>query len=243
MRHGTSVVLALLAVCGPASAFVLGGGNRATDCSIVFAGVDQNVGTSGVVCADGDPSCDADGVADGTCRFGVSLCTHVTAPGCGSVELSTIRVAGIALPSPPLPSATPGCGTPLDVTVSAGTAQGTTLLAHTGSSLKDVDYLNLCCVSTPKPYAAALCALSIDLRDSGCRAAQISSKLRAGLKRARAYAAQAAEHPNHAKRLVAKAVKALDGMKTISRKIAKQDECGDALALMLTHAQGALARP
>ena len=79
--------------------------------------------------------------------------------------------------------------------------------------------------------------------DSGCGSAQIPKSFRAGLRRAHTLAVQASANPHRAKKLAAKAVRVLNDLKVTARKIAKQDECGDALGLMLTHAQDALARP
>jgi hypothetical protein len=242
-RRALLAALCLLASTGPATAVVVGGGNPETDCSVAFTGVDQNVGTSGVLCTDGDPACDADGEANGVCRFTVSLCTHVKARSCGAVDLTAVSVAGRSLPLPPLPSTAPGCGAPVEVQVEVGKPSETTLLAHAGANLRDVDYLNLCCVAQPAPYAAAACALHLALSASGCRAALLPKALRIGLARARALAARAARRPRRGRAAAAKAVDVLDGLTTIAHRIARRDECGDALGLMLSHARWALAHP
>jgi hypothetical protein len=93
-------------------------------------------------------------------------------------------VGGPPLPPPPLPSDVAGCGAPLVVSVPVGKTKAATVLARAGSSLGDVDYLDLCCVREPKPYAAALCALGVDLNDAGCHA-RIPKSFRKGLARAR----------------------------------------------------------
>ena len=243
MRRGFVLALWLAIGAAPAGAVVVGGGNPDTDCSVAYDGVDQTVGTSGVVCVDGDPSCDADGVANGSCDFAVRLCTHAKARGCSSVDLTAISVAGTSLPLPPLPSTDAGCGDPVDVKVEVGKNAESTLLAHDGSSLRDVDYLNLCCVATAAPYDGALCALRLALPASGCRAKQIPKALRAGIARARGLAEKAARNPSKGKKPAAKAVDVLYDMTTLSRKIARKDPCGDALGLMLSHARYALAHP
>ena len=243
MRRVFLAVACLLAATVPAGAYVVGGGNPDTDCSVAYDGVDQNVGTSGVVCVDGDPACDADGAANGSCRFAVRLCTHVKARGCSAVDLTAIAVGGTSLPLPPLPSNDAGCGTTVDVKVGVGKAEGSTLLAHDGSDLRDVDYLNLCCVDRAAPYDGAVCTLGTALGASGCRAKLLTRKLRAGVARARNLAAKAARDPQHGAKAAAKAIDVLYDMTTIARKIAKTDQCGDALGLMLSHARFALAHP
>src|SRR5207237_5329489 len=135
-----------LTLLGPATAlhaFVLGGGLPDKDCRVAFGGVDATDGESGVVCTDGDPACDTDGVADGSCRFDVSLCTGVAVPGCTPEPISSITVAGLPLALPPLPSTAGACGAQLEVVVPAGAASGVTAIARSGGALKDVDYLDL----------------------------------------------------------------------------------------------------
>src|SRR3989442_3856121 len=105
-------------------AFVLGGGNADKDCRVAFGGVDATDGESGVVCTDGDPACDTDGVADGSCRFDVSLCTGVAVPGCTPEPISSITVAGLPLALPPLPSTAGAFCARLDVVVPAGAPPG-----------------------------------------------------------------------------------------------------------------------
>src|SRR5262249_35095722 len=54
-----------------------GGGPAASDCAVEFGGITA----ASITCADGDPSCDTDGQADGACTFGLQGCINV-APGC-----------------------------------------------------------------------------------------------------------------------------------------------------------------
>ena len=75
----------LLATVRTGRAEVLGGGLVRTDCRTVFRGVTATNVNSGVVCSDGDPECDRDGVADGTCHFDVRLCTGNSGDGCETV--------------------------------------------------------------------------------------------------------------------------------------------------------------
>ncbi len=61
-----------------------GGGPRRTDCLTVFdvQAASRIVGRR-LVCRDGDPDCDTDGVVNGRCVFSVGLCVnHTATPGC-----------------------------------------------------------------------------------------------------------------------------------------------------------------
>src|SRR5437660_1036394 len=158
-----AVMLCLLsATATRVDAFVLGGGNADKDCRVAFGGVDTTDGESGVVCSDGDPACDVDGVADGTCRFAPSLCTGVPVEGCTPIPIESIDVAGLPLAPPALPGKAGACGATLDVAVSAGGAVGVTAIARSEGALRDVDYLNLCCRTAAGPFDAARCALAVD---------------------------------------------------------------------------------
>ncbi|MDG2010890.1 MAG: hypothetical protein P8K76_14045 [Candidatus Binatia bacterium] len=54
-----------------------GGGPRSTDCLAVFQvpAADAIVGKR-LVCTDGDPTCDSDGVVNGQCAFSVGICSN-----------------------------------------------------------------------------------------------------------------------------------------------------------------------
>src|SRR6185436_17898897 len=82
---GAAVVALAFAV--PASAAcpgacpVPGGGPKRTDCYVQFGGLAPNLPAAKprrVRCADGDPTCDTDGVVNGACRFVVSACLNTT---------------------------------------------------------------------------------------------------------------------------------------------------------------------
>jgi hypothetical protein len=65
----------------PSSALIIGGGGSAsTDCLAVFQ-VSDGVPLKGrkIKCVDGDPSCDADGVINGSCQIPVAVCANSTA--------------------------------------------------------------------------------------------------------------------------------------------------------------------
>src|SRR5262249_7683307 len=170
MRAVAVAIVLLLATAHGGRAEVQGGGLTDTDCRMVFRGVTATNERSGVVCTDGDPTCDADGVADGTCSFGVRLCTGTSSSSCDTTPLSSANTAGLHLQPPHLPPASDGtCGPTLSVTVPEGSTASATVLALDGSSLRDVDYLNLCCIAgDPTPLDAARCAVGISLRASGC---------------------------------------------------------------------------
>ena len=227
----------LLATLRAGRAEVLGGGMTGTDCRMVFRGVTATDLNSGVVCADGDPACDRDGVADGTCHFDVKLCMGNSTSSCDTVPLSQANVAGLRLPPPQLPAADGTCGRALDVSVPSGSTAGATVLARDDSSLRDVDYLNLCCVSgVPTPLDAARCAVTVDLRASGCPAAKISRRARLLFGRAREAVAAFAADPSRPQAL-GRALKKLAVVRSAAQRLAKRDQCGDALGLMMTYAQ------
>jgi hypothetical protein len=125
VSHGPSrrvavCVLGHLLACS-AAAIVPGGGPAAIDCAVVFDGVTATRGRTLVSCHDGDPACDADGVADGACTFGVNLCVLASAPaGCAATAvasidppaalLATSDVVRTALVPPATPASAPACG-------------------------------------------------------------------------------------------------------------------------------------
>ena len=233
VQHRLVLVILLLAVASRASAVVLGGGLADTDCTVGFDGVSATDGESGLVCTDGDPACDADGMADGSCHFDIRVCTRLTAAGCTPRDVSSITVAGLSLAEPPL-SGSAACGASDSIDVPVGSAAGATLIARDGGALKDVDYLNVCCRSAAAPFDAAGCALMVEPSVAGC-ARTIPHAFVTSLANARDLVAQASAHPGAAKP-VKRAVRALRRMRSVARRIAKSDPCGDALGLVATHA-------
>src|SRR5262249_42078990 len=97
---GVAIVLGVLSV-HPARA-------ATGDCLVAWR-VAGGAGPS-VACRDGDVGCDADGVADRACTFGVALCVNVA--GCAPGGIPEIRVRGsgaasimaavVALGAPPV---------------------------------------------------------------------------------------------------------------------------------------------
>jgi hypothetical protein len=72
-----------------------GGGKAATDCLVEYGGLPGPEGTRAVLCTDGDPLCDSDGIANGSCRFLVSVCLGVSDPRlsrCTPEEVATFRI-------------------------------------------------------------------------------------------------------------------------------------------------------
>lgn len=232
MRLALAAAL-LCCTTGRALAVVLGGGLASADCRIAFEDVDATSGASGVVCTDGDPTCDRDGVADGQCHFAVRLCTGLTTPACDPSTLTGLGIAGLALPEPPLPSEDGACGAAADVVVPVGTASGATVLARGGGELRDVDYLNLCCRSGAGLFDAARCAVAIDPAVSGCT---VPRRVRRQL----AAAERLIGGAEPSVRAVRRARKKLRAIQRQARRIADRDACGNALGLVASHADEAL---
>jgi len=231
----TASALAIVVFCLRVDAFVLGGGSADKDCRVAFGGVEATDGDSGVLCTDGDPACDADGVADGSCRFAPSLCIGVPVEGCTPIVIESIELTGLSLVPPELPSQPGACGAPLDVAVPVGSAAGVTVVARSGGALRDIDYLNLCCRTGAAPFDAARCALAIDPAIAGCtRPLPAAAVKKFG--RARAAILRAAADPRRAKREVRRANRSLDAVRRIARRLADTDACGDALGLVVSHA-------
>jgi hypothetical protein len=96
----------------PVTLIVPGGGSTTTDCiaewTVVARPVEPPPITS-VACVDGDPACDADGIANDRCVFTVGLCLGGTDP-----RLNCPAAAGIA--SYVLQSPQPTASNPIDAT-------------------------------------------------------------------------------------------------------------------------------
>lgn len=104
-RSQTRRALALLVVLvsvpaaaepGPFARFRGGGSNR-TDCMLVteVAGVAAQPRARTTVCTDGDPACDADGVANNACLFSVRICLDAAdQSGCTPEPISHVTLAG-----------------------------------------------------------------------------------------------------------------------------------------------------
>jgi hypothetical protein len=227
----------LLATLQVGRAEVLGGGLARSDCRMVFGGVTATNGRSGVVCTDGDPACDDDGVADGTCRFAVNVCTGRPTPACDTASFSAISVAGLRLEPPRVPAPDGTCGRKLGVEVPSGTAAGATALALDGTALRDVDYLDLCCVAgVPTPLDAARCAVETALRVSGCPASKIARGARLAFTRAHELVTEFGRNPVRPQ-VLARALRKLVVVRRAAQRLAKHNDCGDALGLVVSYAQ------
>jgi hypothetical protein len=231
--------LLVLLIALPARAFVLGGGDADKDCRLAFDGADATAGASGVVCVDGDPTCDADGVQDGFCRFDVRVCAGVSEPGCDPVQIDRIEVGGELLAPPAVPTTVGECGGRSSLQIPAdGTATATTLRGYRNGDLAEVDYLNLCCVAEAGPLAAAACSVAFDPEASACA---LPLKALHKVERAVTLVGQANDFRAVAPKYLRKAGKQMRKLRNLGQKIASHDDCGFALALMATHAAETIA--
>ncbi len=110
--------VATLVAATTAPAFVAGGGPARTDCiaawQVTGPDVVANRGRTGVDCQDGDPSCDVDGAVDGTCTFGVSVCTDaVEVAGCTAEPVTDLafnrRTIRLGFATPVFATGEPAC--------------------------------------------------------------------------------------------------------------------------------------
>jgi hypothetical protein len=155
--------LIALAVASPVAALVPGGGPPSSDCvsawQVTTADVAANRGPTGVDCQDGDPACDADGEANGTCTFGVSVCTaSVAVKGCTPDGVSAFtfsrKATKLGVTGPAVPTTEPVCGPATLIPVALKkTPQGfrqsrTVVLASTATTEhgRDRDTVRLRCV-------------------------------------------------------------------------------------------------
>jgi len=231
-------LLVLVAVLGPGAvshAVVLGGGAADKDCRVAFEGVDATAGASGVVCVDGDAACDGDGAVNGACLFAPSLCVGVALADCNPVALDRLEQGGAVLGPPEFPAEDGACGTPAALVVAADTALATTVRAYLGQELREVDYLNLCCVTAPGPFDAAACAAAVDLAASGCTT--VPSRAVRKLEKARERIAQAEAAPDTARKPLRKAAKLAGKVRATGQKVARRNDCGFSLGLIGNHAQ------
>jgi hypothetical protein len=88
---------ALLLLCAlPAGALIVGGGGGvATDCLTVFDAPAnyRPEKPRNVLCTDGDPTCDGDGIVNGVCEFPVAVCANSTFdPRCVYFGVASVAV-------------------------------------------------------------------------------------------------------------------------------------------------------
>jgi hypothetical protein len=159
-----AVVLAIgrMAVAQTCPPDCVGGGrNPSADCLVEFGGLQATDET----CFDGNPSCDSDGMVDGVCTLGLSVCLNVAGdaacvPG-GMTKLPSVRPArsatarllstAIATLDPSQAGCTaPGLAVPLTTSLK-GVKQTVARVTITGGSGKDRDRnpLRLTCQASP----------------------------------------------------------------------------------------------
>lgn len=95
-----------------------GTGNPASECFVATEGL-AATGDGRAVCVDGDPSCDADGAADGACTFRFRVCIAEVEAGCqvSSITAVKARPASLHVALPAVPASSPTCGADTDVVV------------------------------------------------------------------------------------------------------------------------------
>jgi hypothetical protein len=173
------------------------------------------------------------------------VCTGTPTGACTTTPFSAITMAGLGLIPPSVPAPDGTCGPPLAAAVPVGTSAGATARARDAASLRDVDYLDLCCVSsTATPLDAARCAVAVALPVSGCPARKIPLRARTAFMRARALVDAFADAPAQ-RRGLDRALGRLAVVRRAGQHLAKHDECGDALGLVASYAEDAVsaARP
>jgi hypothetical protein len=177
-----------------------GGGPAASDCLIQWSGVPS----LNLSCSDGDPSCDTDGQAQGTCTFGLQACINVPAGTCTPIALagppsvtpSNSAVAqalggALAALDPTAAGCTaPGLAVPVKVSL-AGLKPGRARLAVTAvaSGKRDRDRLKLICLPGASPSFSGVVQAIFTSR---CTTQGCHDSFRAGdmnLEAGRAYAA------------------------------------------------------
>ncbi len=102
MRHAfTILMLATIALSAATAGAVVvpGGGSKSSDCMSVFDAPGANSppapkAARNIDCIDGDPDCDADGIANAKCSFPVQVCLDSTlVPGCTPDRVDSLSVA------------------------------------------------------------------------------------------------------------------------------------------------------
>jgi hypothetical protein len=188
------VVLSILALASTGAAQTgtfarfLGGGPRATDCMLV-TDVAGAAGRGAARCTDGDPSCDADGVADGTCRFAVRVCLDAVDPArprCHAdvVTKVTASDAGLsaALDALSMPISLPDtCTTVAAVPVPVSGRRGrlaVSLSAAMASGHRDRDRVVFVCRRPPPPPSFA--TVQRKILDQSCSTFSCHGAARAG---------------------------------------------------------------
>jgi len=158
-RAPASVLILALAVGSgsPAAGSLVSTDRGRNDCWVTF-----DVEGGRAHCRDGDPSCDADGTADGVCTFAIGVCVDVkNVPDCRPRRITqvVVRASGdaqlhpVSIPLPPLPVRRETCGEVGFVQVALRGHRRLKpgnrrllLRATTPQGLSDLDYLKLYCL-------------------------------------------------------------------------------------------------
>ncbi len=95
-----------------------GTGNPASECFVATEGL-AATDDGRVVCADGDPACDADAAANGACTFRFRVCVAEVEAGCQLSSITAVKAkpAGFGVALPAVPASSPTCGADTDVVV------------------------------------------------------------------------------------------------------------------------------
>ena len=135
----------------PAGALVSGGGSPRTDCYATFEGVAGSNGSNEVVCVDGDPTCDFDGMCNGVCHFDVTVCARQDGGAeCDAPTIVRLKSPGNKLALPEVPAADPTCGPTNKVAVDAGRHRTFRVMAMADEQpRRDKDRLKLTCKRRP----------------------------------------------------------------------------------------------
>jgi hypothetical protein len=117
------------------------------------AGAPGGLGNLSLTCRDGDPACDRDGAADGTCRVVAAVCLN--AAGCAASTLDRLEIGGsvgaaVAAQAAALgfPATAEVCTAPAEVAVALDGARRrrATLRARASGTRRDDDRLRIRCV-------------------------------------------------------------------------------------------------
>jgi hypothetical protein len=92
-----------------------GTGSTTSECYVTFEGI----ASGRIDCTDGDPACDADGAANGSCSFPLRVCVATPLTGCQVATVTSVKATPkkLAIPLPAVPASTPACGAPTSVVV------------------------------------------------------------------------------------------------------------------------------
>jgi len=110
-------------------------------------------------------------------------------------------------------------------------------LPRDAGEIRDVDYLNLCCVAAPGTADKAACAVDVDLAAAGCK--RVPARVKQPFLKARRAIDRVADGAG-ASRLVKQARRALDHARDVAQRFAQRDPCGNALGLIARHAANVL---